>query len=81
MDGKRGFIDSSGRIVAPPKFEFARGYSDQLALVWSGTSSEMTDKTPDSWGYVDMQGNMQLRPKYDDGRPFCAHCDRAPQLW
>ncbi|MDE7413690.1 MAG: WG repeat-containing protein, partial [Muribaculaceae bacterium] len=46
IGGKKGFIDKSGELVIPAKYDDAWNFSDGLALV----------KIGGKWGYIDKSG-------------------------
>ena len=63
FDGKYGYVDSSGRIVVPPRFDKAGLFSaDSPACV----------KVGEKWGYIDAQGNMIVEPVFEWARDFSA---------
>jgi hypothetical protein len=57
---KFGYIDSSGRMVIPPRFSGAGSFSQGLAPASEGGL----------WGYIDRSGRFVLPPKYEDCEPF-----------
>ncbi len=59
-DGKWGFIDATGKIVIPLKFEQARYFSEGLACV----------KVGDKYGFINEHGDMVIAPKYDSAWSF-----------
>lgn len=60
MDGKFGFIDTSGAYRIAPLFGYAGGFSGNRApVLLSG-----------SWGYVDVTGAVAIPPVYDWAGPF-----------
>ena len=65
MNGKWGFIDTSGRMVIQPQFSVplksVPGFSEGLAAVYV-----QTDKV----GYIDKTGKWVIQPKYADGHAF-----------
>ena len=63
--GKYGFIDRTGKIVIPCKFDFAHDFSEGLALVGKGTG-QFSRK----YGYIDMQGKQVVPFKYADAEDF-----------
>jgi hypothetical protein len=58
--GKAGYIDRTGSIVIPPRFDVARGFREGLAPV----------KVGEKWGVIDQQGNMVAPPQFDAVKPF-----------
>ena len=55
LDGKWGYIDTTGRQICSCKYDFAYGFSDGLASV------ELNGK----WGYIDKTGKEVIPCKYD----------------
>ncbi|MGL4567916.1 MAG: WG repeat-containing protein [Fusobacteriaceae bacterium] len=55
IGGKYGFIDKSGNLVIPAKFDKAWEFSDGLANV------EIDGK----WGFIDKSGNLVIPAKFD----------------
>ncbi len=53
-NGKAGYIDQTGKVVIPLKFDEARGFSEGLAAVRSG----------DDWGYIDSTGKLVIKPQF-----------------
>jgi len=45
QNGKQGYIDKTGKIVAEPKFDRAYSFSEGLASVWIGDKKGYIDKT------------------------------------
>jgi hypothetical protein len=60
VDGKWGFIDSSGDLVVDPLFDRAWPFSDGLALVQVG----------DRFGYVHQDGQYAVEPRFHDALFF-----------
>ena len=60
LDGKRGFIDETGREVITPRYEDAGIFSEGLAAV----------KQDGKWGFIDTQGREVISPRYEDARVF-----------
>lgn len=60
INGKYGFINSSGQIVISPKFEWADTLSEGLAAVVVGRK----------WGYIDSTGNFVIKPQFDYANSF-----------
>jgi WG containing repeat len=57
--GKRGFIDSKGKILIDPKF-YRIGIQQNAGLV-------PFQETPDSkWGFADLAGNIVIEAKYEN---------------
>ncbi|KJH73407.1 WG repeat-containing protein [Aliterella atlantica] len=49
INGKWGYIDTSGNIVIEPKFDKTNSFSEGLALVWIAGQN---------WNYIDKKGNF-----------------------
>jgi len=60
LNGKRGFIDETGREVIAPRYEDAGIFSEGLAAV----------KQDGKWGYIDKQGREVIPLLYDGARNF-----------
>lgn len=60
VDGKYGFIDRTGKMVIPPKFNWASGFDRGRALVSFGES-----ESGDDCGIIDCTGRFIVPPKYD----------------
>jgi hypothetical protein len=50
-----GFIDRSGKVVIPTKYEYALNFEDCLAAV----------RVNDKWGYINTSGKMVIQPQFD----------------
>lgn len=48
VDGKRGFIDTTGKMAIPAGFDVAGSFSQGLASV----------KIDGKWGFIDKAGNL-----------------------
>lgn len=70
-NGKWGYQDKSGVYRIPPKFLFAHGFSDGLALVY--TTSGMNILGTEGWdlfrrvGYIDSSGEFVVKPRFAEG--------------
>lgn len=60
VNGKKGFIDKTGKIVIEPRFDDVENFSDGLAAVEVG----------DWWGYIDKTGKIVIEPKFGAGYEF-----------
>lgn len=60
IDGKYGFINTSGQVVVNPKFDWADTLSEGLAAVKMG----------EKWGYVDEKGVFVIKPQFDYANSF-----------
>jgi hypothetical protein len=58
--GKIGYIDRNGRIIIPPQYDAAYGFSEGLARIRVG----------DKWGYIDKSGQMVITPQYEYSSGF-----------
>jgi hypothetical protein len=64
IDEKYGYIDKTGKIIIPPKFDHATDFSEGLAAISKG------DAETGLMGYIDTKGNVVIKPKYEWGAPF-----------
>ncbi|MCZ6698169.1 MAG: WG repeat-containing protein [Planctomycetota bacterium] len=63
VDGKRGYIDSSGKVVIEPQFGSVQPvFSGQLARAWPHGKH--------GWGYIDRKGNWAIPATFAGARPF-----------
>ena len=60
QDKKWGYIDKTGRLIIPFKFDFAADFSEGIVAV------EIKGK----YGYIDKTGNFVIPPRFHWGRPF-----------
>ncbi|WP_370659100.1 WG repeat-containing protein, partial [Campylobacter coli] len=60
LNGKIGFIDKSGKIIAKPEFDDVGVFSEGLAKV----------KLNGKWGFIDKSGKIIVRPEFDDVDDF-----------
>ena len=60
IDWKYGYINHEGKVVIPPRFDFAGPFVDGLAIV----------ETNDKWGLIDKGGNYVVPAQYDDADYF-----------
>jgi len=63
VNGRTGFIDSTGRMVIAPRFEMTRPFTEGLAAVTLGGV----------WGYIDTTGAMVIEPRFDHAGEFSEH--------
>lgn len=54
-DGKRGYVNKSGKIVIPVQYEQSSGFYEGLAAV----------KKQDKWGYIDKTGKVVIDFQYE----------------
>jgi hypothetical protein len=67
IGAKWGFVDESGKLVIPLRFEGAGGFGeDGLAIVKVGDAGGL----PWREGFIDKAGNAVILPKYDMLRPY-----------
>jgi hypothetical protein len=60
VDGKHAFIDLTGRIVIPPIFDFAWGFSEGLASAWQNGRA----------GFIDRTGRFVISPRFEYAKAF-----------
>jgi len=58
--GKWGFIDRSGKLVIPLKFDRVRAFHEGMCAVAIGTK----------WGFIDRTGKIRIAPKFFTARDF-----------
>lgn len=63
VDGKRGYIDKTGKIVIEPKWGGASNFSEGLAVV-------ATHENGYQEGYIDETGKVVIKPQYVMARDF-----------
>ena len=54
-EGKFGYMDLSGTLIAAPQFDGARNFADGLACV----------ERDGHWGYIDTTGRVVIPPQFD----------------
>ena len=59
-DSKAGFIDRTGRIQIPMRFNWTPGFSEGMAAVQVG----------DRWGYINTTGTMVIQPQFSNATSF-----------
>jgi len=91
VDGKRGYMDRTGKTVIEPRFQGANNFSEGLAVVTVSTTGQHNT------GYIDKTGAIVIGVQFDTGRDFheglaavgfdtersrrgCDHCD-PNQRW
>ncbi len=62
VDGKRGFIDKTGKIAIEPQFEGVDDFSDDLAEIYVPGKY--------STAYIDKTGRIAIQPQFDIGSKF-----------
>ena len=74
VGGKRGYIDKTGRVVIPCKYDQANDFHDGLARVYIGDKGYFIDKTGrelDITFYSDEVGKQKIIwPPKDEELPF-----------
>lgn len=61
LNGKWGFIDTTGRQVIPFEYRDAFDFSEGLACI---------ENDDFLWGYIDKTGSVVIKPKYVEGWPL-----------
>src|SRR5207248_6926734 len=64
VHGKSGYINLQGKMVIAPTFNFAWGFSEGLASVWTG------DPNNSRAGYIDGEGKFIITPRFLYARAF-----------
>ena len=64
INGKKSFIDRTGKIVFGCPFEYVYEFHDGFALM----SMKIKDKT--KYGFIDKTGRIAINPTYDEASPF-----------
>lgn len=64
---KSGFIDKSGNTIIKPQFDNAESFSEGLAAVEVGATSEFSRG---KWGFIDKQGKFVIKPQFDSANSF-----------
>ncbi len=65
-DGRFGYMDRTGRIVAEPQFMDASDFNDGMGRVRAPTGDG-----EEKHGYVDISGRLVILPRYKMARLFC----------
>jgi hypothetical protein len=67
-EGQWGFMDKTGTIVVPPRFGFARDFSEGLAAV--NVRGKLHDNSVHGgkWGFIDASGALVIPAVYSDVR-------------
>ncbi len=65
-----GFIDKTGVMVIPNRFDIAASFSEGLAL-WIGGIDRHFEHTGGQWGYINHKGEDAIKPAFDAAAPFC----------
>ena len=56
VDGKRGFIDTTGKMAIPAGFDVAGSFTQGLACV----------KIDGKWGFIDKSGELVIPCRFDN---------------
>jgi len=64
VDEKYGYIDTTGKIVIAPKFDYASDFTEGLAEIRIG------DRESGLFGYIDTTGKIVIKPKYQSTGTF-----------
>ena len=65
-DYKFGFVNQSGEMVIPFKFDGARNFSEGLAEAYTGNQRDLSGK----WGYINKKGEWVIPPTFTSARAF-----------
>jgi hypothetical protein len=60
VNGKHGYIDRTGKIVIPPKFDGALDFSEGLARI----------VVNDKWGFINRNGRIVIKPRFEYAQQF-----------
>ena len=74
VNGRWGYVDTKGRMVIAPKFNYADSFSDGLAGVKFDWKDKATGEGKTAFGYIDKKGNYVLKPQFIWGNPFKEGC-------
>ena len=58
--GKWGFINTEGKYIIDPQFDYAGDFSEGLAPIYVNGN----------WGYINKNGDSAITPQYDYAFPF-----------
>ncbi|MBQ1884053.1 MAG: WG repeat-containing protein, partial [Bacteroidales bacterium] len=64
LDGKFGYIDTTGNVVIEPQFDDARDFANGLARV------ELDFHYPTEYGYINTKGKMIIEPQFSEASDF-----------
>ncbi len=73
---KYGYMDTSGKVVVKPQYDYAEDFSEGLAAVKAGDFSDGTAKVllesdkGDRWGFINKQGELIIEPQYEKADDF-----------
>lgn len=63
------YIDKTGRVITPARFDGARDFSGGLAPVRIG----------ELWGFIDKTGAIVIAPQFEDAEPFSSGLARIQE--
>ncbi|MCW3104739.1 MAG: Leptospira repeat protein [Bacteroidetes bacterium] len=69
---KWGYIDTTGNVVVPPKYNEVENFTDSIARV------RLSGKHGSRWGLIDLNGTILIEPTFDGIGEFIN--GRAPVL-
>ena len=64
VEGKWGFIDTTGKLAIQPQFDGASAFHEGLAAVRVGAESS------GKWGFIDSAASFVIDPRFDATRFF-----------
>lgn len=64
QDCKIGYVDTRGRVVVPPQFEYGGSFYEQLAVV----GVKINEKV--KYGFINQRGQFVIDPEFDTAHPF-----------
>ena len=69
---KFGYIDETGQVSIPAKFDAAQDFSEGLAAVAFnvGKKPKHAFQRPRQWGFIDKVGKMVVRPQFQRAKSF-----------
>lgn len=70
-NGKAGYINVTGKLVIPPKFDEAWRFSEGLAPVRLG----------EDWGYIDKTGRFAIKPQFFEAGKFSGGFAQVGIYW
>ena len=72
VGNKYGYIDTTGRIVISPQFEFPEGVTDGLAssLPISFSEGLAVVALNGKYGYINRLGRIEINPQFDSAKAF-----------
>ncbi len=63
VNGKWGFVDTTGKMVIEPTYEAAKSFSQGLGAVC----------VDGKWGYISTAGEIRIEPQFEDCLPFASN--------